>query len=445
MTSRVTSRRRFASLDRCDINAVPGSNMANLGWSYLTREDKKKLLRGVRDGSVHGGPFHVEIHPADRCNIECFFCSTARLRGTDELGLARLESLIGEMKSAGTRAIRLSGGGEPLFHRRAAEVLRGIAASGIPIENLTTNGVLLGDAIGEILLECCDQVTVSLNTYGAASYGRMMKTPERNYERVLANVRALSSSRRLRRPSINIQFLVWKGNFADIERMYDLALESGADTILFSGLSYLSPSDRMSGTEVAAMMALYEKIIRRDEFRTIENIGSLEHDLSVPLGEIVGRVSAERGRRSLPTRVSRFLSRPESITHRIRHAVRMRRNARADARASDLDDLCVIGWHSMLIRSSGLVAPCCILQGKSLGDIAKQSLTDVWCGDAYQTFRRELRDIIVAREKWPPGAAQTAESVCGLAGSDLCTMKTFYFRRDTSFVSGLENEFERLR
>jgi len=117
--------------------------MSELGWKYLTEDDKNTILRGIRDGVAYGGPYHVEIHPADRCNIDCFFCSTAALRGTDEVPLTRLEEMIAELKACGTRAIRLSGGGEPLFHRKAKDFLRTIAASGIPIENLTTNAVLL--------------------------------------------------------------------------------------------------------------------------------------------------------------------------------------------------------------------------------------------------------------------------------------------------------------
>src|SRR5256885_16756547 len=62
-----------------------------LGWKYLTEDDKQRIIEGVRDGVAYGGPYHVEIHPADRCNIDCFFCSTAALRGTDELSLTRLE------------------------------------------------------------------------------------------------------------------------------------------------------------------------------------------------------------------------------------------------------------------------------------------------------------------------------------------------------------------
>src|SRR5664279_396658 len=138
--------------------------MSELGWKYLTAADKQEILRGVRDGVAYGGPYHVEIHPADRCNIECFFCSTATLRGTDELPLTRLEELIAELKECGTRSIRLSGGGEPLFHRKVKDVLQAIADSGIPIENMTTNAVLMGEEIASILIDSVSYTHLTLPT-----------------------------------------------------------------------------------------------------------------------------------------------------------------------------------------------------------------------------------------------------------------------------------------
>src|ERR1044071_188664 len=85
--------------------------MASLGWKHLTDDDKATIARGVRDGVAHGGPFHAEIYPADRCNIDCFFCSTAAIRGNDELPLSRIEELMSELREAGTRSVRLPGGG----------------------------------------------------------------------------------------------------------------------------------------------------------------------------------------------------------------------------------------------------------------------------------------------------------------------------------------------
>ncbi len=149
--------------------------MSDLGWQHLTPQDKATILRGVTDGVAYGGPYHVELYPADRCNIDCFFCSTAALLGTDEIPMPRFEELLGELREAGTRSVRLAGGGEPLFHRQIKGFLRAIAASGIPIENLTTNGVLLRGEVTELLSAVCDKVTVSLNTGDAESYATMIR------------------------------------------------------------------------------------------------------------------------------------------------------------------------------------------------------------------------------------------------------------------------------
>src|SRR3954449_3773473 len=150
--------------------------MASLGWKHLTDDDKAQLARGVRDGVAYGGPYHAEIYPADRCNIDCFFCSTAAIRGNDELPLSRIEELMGELRDAGTRSVRLAGGGEPLFHRKTKDMLRAISNSGLPLENITTNGALLRDEVASILLgeHVCDEIIVSLNTGDAATYASMM-------------------------------------------------------------------------------------------------------------------------------------------------------------------------------------------------------------------------------------------------------------------------------
>src|SRR5438034_9009168 len=119
--------------------------MSELGWKYLTATDRDAILRGVRDGVAYGGPYHVEIYPADRCNIDCFFCSTAAIRGTDELPLSRIEELMAECKEAGTRSGRLAGGGDPRFHRQTKGMLPAIATGRLPMENITTTAVRLRD------------------------------------------------------------------------------------------------------------------------------------------------------------------------------------------------------------------------------------------------------------------------------------------------------------
>jgi MoaA/NifB/PqqE/SkfB family radical SAM enzyme len=423
--------------------------MSNLGWRYLPGRDKETIVRGVRDGVAYGGPYHVEIHPADRCNIDCFFCSTAALRGTDELPLPRFEELLGELAKAGTRAIRFAGGGEPLFHRRIKDILRAVASSGIRIENVTTNAVLIDAEMASLLIAVCDQVTVSLNTGDAESYAQMMRTPARNFDRVLKNVRGLVEAKRTAggRPSVNLQFLIWRENYRSIPRMYELARELDVDTILFSGLAFLTPEQKMSEDDVTEMLRLYEEVVRIDEFRRITNIGSFERDIHAGIDEIVKRLAAERARTSFLRRGLNLLKRTDySLAEKVRHHIRMKREQRASRELDGFDEACVIGWYSMLVRSDGTVAPCCILQGKPLGNIFRQSIDEIWHGEPYQRFRAELTRIIHEGRQWGARADdQTVESVCGIQGSDLCPMKSFYFNRDSSFVHALDKAFATLR
>lgn len=417
--------------------------MSELGWKYLTAGDKAQIVRGIRDGVAYGGPYHVEIHPADRCNIDCFFCSTAALRGTDELPVPRLEELIGELKALGTRAIRLSGGGEPLFHRRSKEVLRAIAASGIPIENLTTNAVLLSEEHAAILVDCCDQVTVSLNTADGETYASMMQTPARNFERVLQNVRGLIAERKRRgsvTPRVNLQFLVWRENYRSIPRMYALARELDVDTILFNGLSFLKPEQKMSAQETAEMMALYESVIRLDEFRRIASIESYEQDIQPMLAAISARLDQERLQRGALRRLVHLVTRRDlTWRQKIAHRRRLAALRRLETATRGLDDSCVIGWHSMLVRTSGVVAPCCILQGAPLGNVFEQSVRDVWFGERYARFRGELSRILRAPHAWEydPASDHTVVAMCGRKGSEGCPIKSFYYRPDVDFMRAL--------
>lgn len=419
--------------------------MSELGWKYLTAEDKATILRGVKDGVAYGGPYHVELHPADRCNIDCFFCSTAALRGTDEVPLTRLEELIGELKQAGTRSMRLSGGGEPLFHRKAKDFLRTIVRSGIPIENLTTNAVLLGDEISDILLTpgACDQITVSLNTGDARTYAGMMQTTERNFERVVANVKKFVAERKRRAqaaPKVNLQFLVWRDNYKSIPQMYALAREMDVDTILFNGLSFLKPEQKMTPEETREMLQLYEQIVRVDEYRRISSIESYEQDIRPMLTEMSARLDAERRRRGRIARLAHLITRRDlTVREKLAHRRKVAASRHVDRATEGLDEPCLIGWHSMLIRVSGVVAPCCILQGSPLGNIYKQSLRDVWYGAEYARFRGELTRIVRERRTWEHDAASdhTVVAMCGGKGSESCPIKSFYYRPDVPFIQAL--------
>jgi MoaA/NifB/PqqE/SkfB family radical SAM enzyme len=412
--------------------------MSRLGWDHLTGEDKANILRGIEDGVAYGGPYHVEFHPQDRCNVDCFFCSTAALRGKDEIPMPRFEELLAELREMGTRAIRLSGGGEPLFHRKIESFLGAVRASGLPIENLTTNGVLLRSNLAELLVGVCEQVTVSLNTADEQTYATMMQTNVRNFQRVVDNVRGLVAAKRrhkAKHPHVKLQFLVWKENFRQIPEMYRLAREAGVDSILFNGLASLPPEKWMTAAETEEMMALYEEVLRIDEYRKIDVINSFEQDISEQVTRIGAKIGEERKALSTPRRLAQMLLRDDfTLREKIDH-YRSRRQVQAVKAANEgLGTHCLIGWHSMLVRSTGLVAPCCLIQGKELGNVYRQSVREVWYGEPYNRFRAELSRILRQRSAWEhdEAADETVTPLCGPKGN--CPIGSFYYYPDTPFL-----------
>jgi len=418
--------------------------MASLGWSHLTEDDKSTIARGVRDGVAYGGPYHAEIYPADRCNIDCFFCSTAAIRGNDELPLSRIEELMSELREAGTRSVRLAGGGEPLFHRKTKDMLRAIAAAKLPIENVTTNAVLLGDEVAQLLVGTCDEITVSLNTADPESYASMMQTPARNFERVLANVRNLIAERKrqhAKRPVIELQFLAWRDNYKTIPRMYELARELDVDSIVFNGLGFLRPDQMMSAEQTVEMMRLYEQVVRVDEYRRIAIIDSYEQDIRPQLAEMNARIMAERNARGTFGRLAHFVTRRDvPLAQKIQHHRKVAKLQKIDREIAGLDEPCLIGWHSLVVRTTGMIAPCCILQASPLGNIFEQPLREVWFGEAYARFRRELSRIIRERAAWSHDAEadRTVVPMCGGKSAEVCPIKSFYYRTDVPFVRAIQ-------
>ncbi|HEX7192696.1 MAG TPA: radical SAM protein [Thermoanaerobaculia bacterium] len=412
--------------------------MSSLGWHHLTRDDKRELLERIRTGRAGRGPLHVEIHPSDRCNIDCFFCSTATLRGTDEVQLRTFEDLARELRAAGTRSVRLAGGGEPLFHRQIGKLLDVLASENLPVENITTNGVLLLEKLFEPLMRSCDEITLSLNTADADSYSEMMRTPGKNFERVVQNATKLIAERDRRgakRPKIVVQYLVWKRNFRTIERMYDLAREINADEITFNGLSHLPPEQWMSEAETDEMMSLYRKVVERDEYRKIDVISSFEQDLRPRVAAMNAELHRERSSRSFVMRARRFFSGNDfTLGQKLRHHLRVRRSRAVERAVNGFADPCLIGWYSMVVRTSGEVGPCCILQGKPIGNVYSQSLHEVWNGEPYEAFRRDLHRIMRQGAAWEASADDRfVEGLCG--GRTLnCPISNFYFRTDVAFM-----------
>jgi MoaA/NifB/PqqE/SkfB family radical SAM enzyme len=426
--------------------------MNDLGWGFMGKPEKEAILQGIRDGVAYGGPFHIEVHPTDRCNTNCFFCSTRWRRGEKkEIPFETWKSLVEQMKKAGTRSVLLSGGGEPLAHTRAAEWIEELMEAGIPLDNLTTNGIGLTERITRALVEGrCGQVIVSLNCSDEASYARMMRTDVKVFHHVIGNIRRLVSGRGMfsYSPKLILQFLVYKENYRTIPDMYRLARTLKADGILYNGLSYLGDTLRMTPEETETMMRLFEEILLEDEYRTILGIHSYEQGLAEHIERIEDRMGLERGRRTLLGRGFSLLTMPGySFRQKWDHHWMMKRRHEVRQLLIARPEPCIRPWYTLVVRSDGQVPICCVRQAHLMADVATDALKAIWEGEQFVQYRKQMRRGLIEGGNYKPreGEKLISEACTTLEwGTRRCPFRSFYYRFDLRFYRRLLELIETL-
>ncbi|HEY6469349.1 MAG TPA: GTP 3',8-cyclase MoaA [Candidatus Dormibacteraeota bacterium] len=130
-----------------------------------------RLGRALRD---------LRISVTDKCNFRCPYCMPKsrfgpghRFLPRDEaLNAAEIVRLAGVFQSLGVTKIRLTGG-EPLLRTDLADIVAGIAATGMQDIALTTNGALLRRWAARLRDAGLHRVTVSLDSLDPAIFATM--------------------------------------------------------------------------------------------------------------------------------------------------------------------------------------------------------------------------------------------------------------------------------
>ncbi len=404
-------------------------------WERLSGAEKDRILEAIAAGSPAPPPRVVEFNWQDRCNIDCFFCSTAGMRaGGKQLSGERLRTLFDEMRDFGVRAVRLTGGGEPLFRKDAVELIEGLGRRGIRVTDLTTNGVLLTEPVLRALYSTgCDQITVSLNAGDAESYAAMMRTSPKNFDRVLENLRIAARVKRETgaETMIRVQFLVYRENFRQIPLMRRVFLDSQADRFWFNGLYPVIPIEPLSAAETDEMLALYESVLADDLFDSCDGFFFWESRIADRIAESTREV---------------FRHASLSRRARVKWKGLFDRGERELRETASLHEFCLVGWYSATVNANGDVVPCCVLQDRKtavLGNLNERSLSEIWHGKPYERLRTELRELMARRgEVREFGGACFAEEICAKKGE--CPSRSSYWTKDTAFRRQFHGMVERM-
>jgi len=389
------------------------------GWSEVDAARKREIIEGIVSGQATRGPIHAEIDITDRCNVACYFCNQQDVRTKDQISIGHLTRLVDELAEGGLRSIRMSGGGDPLFHREILEFLDHVHARGIVIDNLTTNGALLTAPIAERLVaHAAREVIFSLNAVDAADYHRMMQSQPATFQRVVDNVRGLVAARGERdAPCVVVQFLLDRENYRDLPRMYELGRSLGADRI-----------------SVASVLEIPLGRIREDVLLRPEDAEAIRPYLTAVL---------ERDKLDRRLQIE-FPYHPWQIVHaEIRRELGYAEEAALFPTAPafrEENGHCFFSWYTATIRGNGELYPCCLLMQpdyKPLGNALSGRFVDHWNGPAFTQMRREQREILLAGDdaRFDPSRHKIIRRQCVDYGA--CWLKNMYFRADQDFYADL--------
>jgi MoaA/NifB/PqqE/SkfB family radical SAM enzyme len=406
------------------------------GWAEVNAARKREIIEGIVSGRATRGPVHAEIDITDRCNVACYFCNQQDVRTKDQISLAHLKRLVDELAEGGLRSIRMSGGGDPLFHREILEFLDHLHARGVVIDNLTTNGALLTAPIAERLVaHGAREVIFSLNAVDAADYHRMMQAQPTTFQKVTDAIRGLVAARgegaagadagKASLPCVVVQFLIDRENYRELPRMYELGRGLGADRI-----------------SVAAVLDIPLDRIRRDVLLRADDAEALRPYLTA----IMERDKLDR-RLQIEFPHLEWRAVFDAIQRELGYAEEPPLFPTAPA-FREANGHCFFGWYTATIRGNGDLYPCCLLMQpgyQPLGNALNGRFVDHWNGPAFTQLRQEQREVLLAGDdaRFDPARHSVIRRQCVEYGA--CWLKNLYFRGDQEFYAELAKALDEAR
>lgn len=324
-------------------------------------------------------PVCLYLETTNRCNLLCTTCPRTyeELEPPADMSWELFTSIVDQIPDL-ERCV-LHGIGEPMLVPNLDRMVRYLKDRGTYVL-FNTNGTVLNEKNGRAMIEAgLDELRVSLDAANATSYRAIRG---KNYfDRILKNVRAFRELQE-REGHANPRVSAWltglKETISELPAFVRVAAELGVREVYLQRLVFF---EQEAIGLARPDQALYEQI-NSDEARYVAEAAEIARSLGMAFS--ASGAAAEPGM---------SLKRAEN---------------------GSPWSMCRRPWTVMYVTANGRALPCCIApfsqrgyENYTLGDATKESLSEIWEGEAYRSFREELLS------EAPPAACAN----CGLRWS----------------------------
>ncbi|HUL73387.1 MAG TPA: radical SAM protein [Vicinamibacterales bacterium] len=350
--------------------------MTSLWARYRRRRYEHRVadFLQAKDGRAGRLPQGLVYEATMRCNLKCEFCYVGDLLNLEgewrqELPLETLTRAFPDQEG-----LQISfTGGEIFMRKDILEVMDVFRRKGYVCGYLTTNGTIISEERADALAELAragflKHISVSIDGPGALH--DQARGVAGTFERTSAGLRRLqAAARRKHAPlRVSINTTVAHETLDALDRMVDVAEELGVDAIGLNHLMFSTPEEvaetvRLTGAKDASAISTF---------------------VTADPG-----VDAARVRRQVDALIAKC--RERSIRFDMRPKVRPAILDRYYTPGAPLAGRCLYPFLHARVSFSGKVYFCPFIRVE-VGDLTKQSLEDVWTGDAYVALRRRLLD-----------------------------------------------------
>lgn len=305
-------------------------------------------------------PEEIYLEVTNRCNLRCAMCpqSFGMQERFHDLTWERFLELIAQFPRV-RRAV-LHGIGEPLLNPHLSRMIAHLKQRGAYVL-FNSNGLLLrGRRARELAASGLDELRVSIDGGTPETYQAVRGVD--GFERILGNLRrftALKAALGVDSPRVSLWLTGMKTNIGELPQLVRVAAASGVAEVYLQRLVH---SERGLATREQALFGRASAADRA----AMDEAAELARELGVVLwgsGEAGPREPADRPQAG---------DRPWQG--------------------------CFRPWRLIYITANGAALPCCISPFTGvpyreivLGNLNRQTLHEVWEGDAYRSWRAAMR------------------------------------------------------